>query len=388
MKRKLAIIIVGLATILCLAACTEQPVETLPLQSAEPSLGSPTETIESTLQNPWKEISENVFDISNLTENLQSLTVFNVSFEHRVFVCLDDDSNRIHFIPFELDKLSVDTNEDYMVTAPWTSEYSIRQNMLLIRESSWVGERSVHTHNLSLKQMFTQWELPYTSIVGMSKNADEVLLVDTLENSQRIYVKNVVDGNDQEIFMWDTSDKTKTPTITMISQGNMGFAFTGWIYPSPNAQSVTCYGFIDNEGNLTDLKIQDPFDVEFFSGGMVIYDAIPVYGSNPNQIGQYLVYSADTLSTVNITPETTDESATRRICVSETGKYILTGSSLTEDGCFRVYETQTGNAIAKFDSAVAIEGPVQQISSISEKDKAFIIVALTETGSQVYYYQF
>lgn len=388
MKNKTVLIIVSFVIILCLTACTEHLVEPNPPISTGPSISNSTETTECAPSSSWSEVSDKVFDISNLSDSLQSLVIFDVDLEQRVFICLDEDINRIHFIPFELNTLSVNNSEDYTVTTPWTSKYSIYQDMLLIQESSWFGEQSLHTHNLAAKQEINKWDLPYTSVIGIAKNPNEVLVVDTFENSQRIYTKDMLDGSDQEVLIWDTSDKTKKPTITMISQGDLGFAFTGWIYPSPDAQSVTCYGFIDNEGNLVEFHTQDPFDVEFFRGGMIIYDTIPIYGSNTTQVGQFLIYSAETLSAVKITPESVGESTVRRIRVSETGKYFLTGSNLAKDGVFRIYEAETGNVIAEFDSVTTIEDPVQQITAISEKDKAFLVVTLAETGCQIYYYQF
>lgn len=388
MVNKLTLTIILVVVLICFVACTKQPSGIILSPSTEPSTSDPTETTEPSAQSRWNKVSDNIYDITELTDNIKSLVIFDVDLEQRFIMCRDKALNEIHFIPFELGELLANYDEDYIVTTPWTSKYSIYQGNLYVHESSYSGLQTVQVHSPAKKQMLSQFNLPHTSVVGIAKGKDDVLLVDVSEDSQRIYTKNTTNNTIQELFTWDTSDKTKVPTITMLSQGDMGFAFTGWIYPSPNTQSVTCYGLIDNYGNLVEFTTQDSFEVEFFHGGMIIYDAIPIYGSTSTQTGKYSVYNAEKLSTVKITPDSVGETAARRIHVSETGKYFLTGGDCANGVSFRVYETQSGEVIAKFDSMCEIKDPVQQITAISEKEKAFIVVTRTKTEQQIHYYQF
>lgn len=395
MRHKLSNIMLALVFVFSFTACTEQennvtePVSTNTHPTSTTSATQPaSEATTPTDATEWISVGENIYDISSLADSLDALTVTNILLEQRLFVCMGENIGQLYFVPFDLDKLCINTQKTFVAQENWLSEYSVSNKCLLFHENSWGNSaQAIRIYDLVTQNTLADWTLPRSSIVGIAKDQRAVLIADTDENVQRIYLKNVDDGLEEELLIWNVSDKTEKPTITMLVQGEKGFAFVGWIYPSPNAQSVMCYGLIDYEGNLITLK-QGQFDVSCFRGGIVLYDTTPIYGSSAEQRGLYTIYSADSLSVKEIIPETSQESAIRRIEVSENGKYILTGNSVFENGCFRIYDTEIGQMIAKFECGATTENPVRQMTSISEGDRAFVVVTLTNTDTQIYYFQF
>ena len=320
-----------------------------------------------------------VTDISALATYDESWAVVNIIPEKHLVVYRDRTGRFLKFIPFNLETMSLLHKDAFEVECHWSTSYLFREDYLIMYDNSF---EAIRVYDIEDKQMCAEWDFLDESFMGFSSAIDSISVVDVHDDSQRLYTKEIVDGDEKDMVLWKHPDRTQIPIITTISQGKEGYAFVGMIYPAIGEQSIMCYGLMNNTGDIVSLTKREHFDVAIFSGGFVIYDTILPYGSTDEQSGEFVVYNADTMTTTTIKPESPEEGVSRKIQVSENGKYILT---LTEDDCFRVYDTCTGTLIAKFKDQWSPNDVTQQIASISETDNAIAVLYCTTSKPRMYY---
>lgn len=360
---------------------------------------SSTSSSVSTAGNEWVSIAQNVYDISSLVEPLTPLSVSQIFFDQRLLLTYGYKGEQYMAIPFDLKSLSLEETAALTIQEAFGGGgVTVRQNMhgdhlVFTKKDSFENKQTIRIFDPPSRTTLAEWDFSNETVVGMTKEMDRLLLMDTTEDStvtQHLYHRDISSGQDHSFMNWTVSDPLKKPALTMVSQGDKGVAFTGLIYPSAGAQSVMCFGLIDKEGNIQTIKKLKTLDMAAFHGGIVIYDDISALGETGDSLGHFEVYNADTMTVTNVTPEMPEESSAR-IVVSDNGQYILTEVPLGKESCYRVYDVQENKLIAKFSFEPkrldATEAMMQQ-SFISEKDRAFLVMTQSKSDIQLYYFQF
>lgn len=325
-----------------------------------------------------------VTDVSSIVSNMESYFIIDILFDDCMFVCYDITAGDLRFIPFQVDSKELMFEESFGIESTAGMSYSIAGSYLLLYSRFFV-DQEITVFDITENVILDSWESPINSYISYSEDSGSVIIVDCGDEAQSIYEKRMIDGCEEILIEWNNPDWTVVPRILAVSKGINGYAWVGTIYPKAGDQSIMCYGLIDNAGEVVSLVKREQFDVTYFNGGMVIYDTILPYGSAESQSKKFMVYNADTLNYSIIYPEDPDEGVSRKIQVSSNGKYILTS---TKEGCFRVYDTETCNLVAKFEGNWAPENTTQQIMSISEVERAFVVLYHTSGEDKMYCFRF
>lgn len=352
-------------------------------ETSEPS--TMFSTPQPTDSNGWVEVKPGIYDISSLVQVPDSMSVADVFFDQRLLLTFDTSKGAYALYPFDVESLKM-TQEMTSINGNLGMECEAKGNYIVLSEpSDYVSEHLVNVYDYIHREE-ASWSLNPSTKVGKTYDQDSALLMLSTEDEiirQHVYSKNFETSGEKTLLDWEITDGTQKPFLVSVSQGQNGIAFIGTIYPAPNLQSDTCVGLIDNQGNLMDMKKLGAYDVAYYNGGLVVYDSTPAIGQNSERLGHFEVYDADTLTVTEVTPET-DNEISRRITVSENGKYIV-----TKDGdSYRVYDTEKNVLLKKFDFVVEMDGLVQETIYIAERDRGVLMLTQGESDRRLHYVQF
>lgn len=388
-------VFVALALILLLTGCGNQDAEVIcytHMKETETTAATQATTVAEYLgetTSEWVQVQENVYDISTLVDPTDERILVRIIPEERLLVYLDYHAEQYEFVPFHLEALVAQTDSTALLQMDIRSAFTVKGNYLQVMSAEWSYPRTVMGYDLAENHALGEiWTMPDWAVIGNASEPGKALIVEADEKFQRVYRKDMEDGTEETQFTWEISDRTQVPTITHITQGEQGYAFLGWILPTPEAQSVMCYGLIDQDGQIVALEKRGEFDYADFQGGYIIYDTIAAYGHSAEKTAVYHIYDGNTMRISQVHPETQQESVLNRICVSENGRYIVTGNSDREDGCYRVYDVETDTLVAKYECGAIAEDIIQQTAYVSERDVGFYVLTRTVKGTLIHYYQY
>lgn len=352
--------------------------------SVEATVSHPSDTVADSTCNKWSCVANGVFDISQLYKRANTWAIVNILLEERIIVY--SNGNQLKFVQFDLEDLTQQWDSAIDTMEFGGTPYCVSKSYLLFSgRHQYDPVPSVRVYDRISNTLTAKWELREVSAAGTTYIEDAMLIVDTEDHEQRIYIKNMENGREKNILLWENPDRTKKPIFTSLNQGQNGFAYVGMIYPAPGEQSIQCYGLVDNTGNIAALIRREQFAVAEYCGGIVIYDTVPAYGTVGDLTGRFVVLDANSMTVSEVIPETSEEGLARRIYVSDNGRYILTS---TKNGWFRVYDTNSGDLVARYKDEWTPENITQYLISISEKDHAFVVWYRTNAEPAIYYFQF
>ena len=395
MRKQIWCLLLAAGMLVTATACNQTGSESTDApSSAQTASGSPdTSLAVSAAGKDWVSVAPNVYDISAMVKPLTPWSISQLFLDQRLLLTYGHQGEKYMAIPFDLKSLSLNEAESLTIQEELTgSGVTVDRTMhgnhvVFIKNSLYERKRFVRIFDPIGRTTLAEWEFSDNTVIGTAKETDRILLMDNLKDdngTQRLYCRDIASGQDHPLLDWTVSDPLKKPTLTTVSQGEKGVAFTGTIIPADGQQSVMCFGLFDNEGNLHALKKMDSFDVAVFRGGLVLFDNIPAFGTPDDSLGHFEVYNADTMTVTEVTPKTPEESS-MKIVVSETGQYILTGNSM---GDYRVYDVQKNQLIAEFPFESTLADVTMQKSFLSEKDRAFVVLTTSSDDVQLHYFQF
>ena len=344
----------------------------------------------------WVSVAPNVYDISAMVKPLTPLSISHIFLEQRLLLTYGHQGEKYMAIPFDLESLSLNeaealTIQEEIGRGGVTVDRTMHGNhMVFTKNSLYERKQFVRIFDPIGRTTLAEWEFSDNTVIGTAKEMDQILLMDNLKDddgAQRLYCRDIASSQNHPLLDWTVPDPLKKPSLVTVSQGEKGFAFTGTIIPADGQQSVMCFGLIDNEGNLHNLKKMDSFDVAVFRGGIVLFDNITAIGAPDDSLGHFEVYNADTMTVTEVKPKAPEESS-MKIVVSETGQYILTGNSMGKEGVYRVYDAQKNQLIAEFPFKSMLPDANMQIAFLSEKDRGFVVLTQSNTDIQLHYFQF
>lgn len=386
------------------AAATETETETGTDSPAPPADTAAPPVVDRPGSGEWVKLDEGIYDISAFVP--EGMYIRSINYEKQLLLTykIDDMRNGVQYvIPFDIDKMSADTEgaltfaETQRTDVFFTGDYVIYTDI-----GGYTGESETRVYSLETGEKVDTLTFSSTSsFIGRSKEPGTVLYVEGGDaGPQHVFKRDIAAGETRELFTWDYGDMLEMPELKKLVEGDGGYAFTGIIYPEPKKQSVACYGFIDKNGELVECNIREQFGSAYFRGGLVIFDEYPLPGLTDSNTGTYLIYDADMLKTREIRAEDKNEAAGRSIRVSENGRFILSGGpasgAFKEPQRFRVYDTESGEIIARFDPRELLGGidDVYPGYTVSEAHRAVFVYGQhlnddgTEIATEMLMYQF
>lgn len=353
---------------------------TLPSSGSNTIVTSPTEI--HTGHEPWKPESGGVYDISSMIMQQGQYRIDYLISERNVMIYSDALGGNTMAVPYDLGTLKLETESAYTLPAGVFAETYINHDVIYTTERDyktreWIVKAYVWSNGQLVNTIVTKDSLGYTC----AKNS--ILLFCTEENQQRIYLKNLINGNEDTLLIWDTSDKFSKPIISDIIQSENGFAFIGNIYTSNSSQSVLCCGFIDRQGNLLTLNMyNDEHQISICDGGILVQDDFQGFDSKYDPEGKYHFYDVETFSIKMM-----DAQDPRcKIFISSSGK-ILIAALIDEEVCSMwVYDLVRGECSNIFSYQI-VDIQVSQYSiSISEKENGFYLLLKGKSENQLIYF--
>lgn len=397
MRKQVLCLLLAAGMLVTATACNQTGSESVDSSSsAQTASGSPDTSLAVSAGKDWVSVAPNVYDISAMVKPLTPLSISHIFPDQRLLLTYGHQGEKYMAIPFDLESLSLNEAEALTIQEELTgSGVTVDRTMhgnhvVFIKNRRYERKQFVRIFDPIGRTTLAEWEFSDNTVIGTAKETDKILLMDNpkeSDNTQRLYVRDIVSGQDHPLLDWTVADPLKKPSLVTVSQGEKGFAFTGTIIPADGQQSVMCFGLIDNEGDLHTMKKMDSMDMAVFRGGIVLFDNIPAFGTPDDSLGHFEVYNADTMTVTEVKPKTPEESS-MKIVVSETGQYILTGSSLGEEGVYRVYDVRKNQLIAEFPFEPTLADANMQRAFLSEKDRAFVVLTASSDDVQLHYFQF
>ncbi|MCD7755763.1 MAG: hypothetical protein LUJ09_05465, partial [Firmicutes bacterium] len=294
------------------------------------------------------------------------------------------------FLPFSFQDLTVDTQARIYLPVtsaqPGNRGLFLRDGMMYTWASTTSDGGTATVYDLQTGTVLAQWDAKGTH--GYSNTQDAVLLLQTDATNvyrQRIYQKNLLDGTETDLLLWEITDTSVQPTLYGLSQGENGFAFYGGVYDDKTFQY--CCGFLDYDGNLECLTFYgNEYKFELYPGGLLVrgQDFGVFAEEQPEDL--YQIYDADTLSFRTI-PDL--DGSADAVTISDHGKYMIVNQLSNGELTYWVYDLRQAELMETFQYTPAYTDIYQYIVSISEEQNGFLLMLRRETlESALIYFAF
>lgn len=340
----------------------------------------PTETHSGAEQ--WDPESGSVHDVSDMIIQEGQFRLDCLYATNNIMVYSDILADNIMVVPYESDFLKPKRESVYTVSFGMHTKMYIHGDILYTIEQNYeTQEWDVKAYALLDGQPINTFATKDT--FGYTSAKDAVLLFCTEENQQRIYRKNLVDGHEDTVLVWDTSDKFSKPIISDIVESENGFAFVGNIFTPDSYQSVLCCGFIDLHGNLFELNMyNDEQRVNVSNGGILVQDDIRGFDSKYEPDGKYFFYDLETMSIKEIDAQ--DPKC--RIFISNNGKYLVAAYIEAEGFSFWVYDLIQGEYLETIHYKTVDTQVSQYDVSLDENKNGFYLLLKSNIKTQLIYF--
>ena len=360
---------------------------------SEKPISENTSSLEYDISNDKScvQITENVYDITNIFELSNNISIVQVDFEYKIILGYDFMEDKYICIPFNSENLKPDILKAIYIPetkaqSGQTVKFNISKDYIVfVKGRAWAPTKTVTAYSLNDGTVINEWEIEQNTKLQI--NNEKILLIKTSNNIQNIEYIDPNNLEKTEILNWDITQKTQSPILDSIAIGDNGFAFTGAIYPDENSQSTTCFGMIDNNKTTIYLEKKENFRFLEYNSGILVYDNEPVYGSHSSELGQFELYDIKTMKKVIVNPEAKNE-VYSRVHISKSGKYIVTGGLLSDEKCIKLYDTVNNKLKAKFYFETTVENPTMEIISISDKENIIIAIIKGTDTTKTYLLKF
>ncbi len=340
----------------------------------------PTETNSGDEQ--WNPDSGSSYDVSEMIIQEGQFRLDRVYAENSIMVYSDIQTDNLMVVPYESEFLKPKRESMCTLHAGMYSKKYINNDILYTIGKDYVHQEwIVKVYALSNGQLIntfaTKDAFGYTSV------KDAALLLRTEENRQILYRKNLIDGYEDMLLVWEMSDKFSKPIISDIVESENGYAFVGNIFTPDSYQSVLCCGFIDLHGNLLELNMyNDEKRVNIYSCGILVQDDIRGFDSKYDPEGKYYFYDLETLTI----KEMDAQDPKCRIFISNNGKYLAAACFETEGFSFWVYDLIQGEYLKTIHYKTVDIQVSQYDVSFDENKNGLYLLLKSKIKTQLIYF--